>query len=170
MSQTFIDEVSRVVVLRRKGRAGMLGLCPFHRERTPSFYIDTEHDRFHCFGCGVQGTRDEFATHLAQRGLTPLSAIVVPPRAMKWGPWRFDAEAFELFGPHSYAIDLERCTDSANVLDWILQIARKDWATDEVLAHLVRALDAIFDLQRTMCADGVDTRIDPYAVEKFTRG
>jgi len=30
-------------------------LCPFHKERTPSFNIDTNKNRFRCFGCGVSG-------------------------------------------------------------------------------------------------------------------
>ena len=33
----------------------MVGLCPFHGEKTPSFNINTENGYFHCFGCGVGG-------------------------------------------------------------------------------------------------------------------
>ena len=42
------------VTLRRRGR-NMVGLCPFHGEKTPSFNIYTENGSFYCFGCGVGG-------------------------------------------------------------------------------------------------------------------
>lgn len=44
----------RGVVLRRKGRQ-LYALCPFHKEKTPSFTISPERGLFHCFGCGVGG-------------------------------------------------------------------------------------------------------------------
>ena len=46
--------VSQYVSLRRCGR-NMVGLCPFHGEKTPSFNIYTENGSFYCFGCGVGG-------------------------------------------------------------------------------------------------------------------
>jgi DNA primase len=36
------------------------GLCPFHDERTPSFSVNAEHKRYHCFGCGESGDCIEF--------------------------------------------------------------------------------------------------------------
>ena len=50
-----ITEVaSSYVNLKRHGR-NMVGLCPFHGEKTPSFNIYTENRSFYCFGCGVGG-------------------------------------------------------------------------------------------------------------------
>lgn len=46
--------VSGYVKLRRTGR-NLVGLCPFHGEKTPSFYLYPESDSFYCFGCGVGG-------------------------------------------------------------------------------------------------------------------
>ena len=40
--------------LKKVGR-NFRGLCPFHTEKTPSFYVNTELNRFKCFGCGVSG-------------------------------------------------------------------------------------------------------------------
>src|SRR5882757_5941200 len=48
------DLVGRRVRLTRKGRE-YAGLCPFHNEKTPSFYVVDDKNFFHCFGCGAHG-------------------------------------------------------------------------------------------------------------------
>ena len=48
------EVISSYVTLKRRGR-NMVGLCPFHGEKTPSFNIYTETDSFYCFGCGASG-------------------------------------------------------------------------------------------------------------------
>ncbi|HIS68404.1 MAG TPA: DNA primase [Candidatus Gallacutalibacter stercoravium] len=48
------EVVSGYVNLKRRGR-NMVGLCPFHGEKTPSFNIYPENGSFYCFGCGVGG-------------------------------------------------------------------------------------------------------------------
>ena len=48
------DVVSSYVNLKRRGR-NMVGLCPFHSEKTPSFNIYSENGSFYCFGCGAGG-------------------------------------------------------------------------------------------------------------------
>jgi DNA primase len=52
--------VSRRVKLTRRGRE-LAGLCPFHHEKTPSFYVVEDKDFFHCFGCGAHGDAIGFA-------------------------------------------------------------------------------------------------------------
>src|SRR5438270_3703860 len=47
--------VGRRVKLKRKGRV-FWGLCPFHKEKSPSFKVDNERRNYHCFGCGAGGT------------------------------------------------------------------------------------------------------------------
>jgi DNA primase len=46
--------VGRRVKLTRRGREHA-GLCPFHHEKTPSFYVVDDKNFFHCFGCGAHG-------------------------------------------------------------------------------------------------------------------
>ena len=54
MRNDITDVASNYVNLKRRGR-NMVGLCPFHGEKTPSFNIYTENGSFFCFGCGVGG-------------------------------------------------------------------------------------------------------------------
>jgi hypothetical protein len=63
-------------------------------------------------------------------------------------------------GYAEYEVDLERCRTAAEILDWIAQVAGKNWATDQILADLVRALDDVFSLQSTVCPFGNARRID----------
>ena len=48
------DIVSGYVQLKRRGK-NLVGLCPFHNEKTPSFTLYPENGSFYCFGCGAGG-------------------------------------------------------------------------------------------------------------------
>ncbi|WP_439545697.1 DNA primase [Sandarakinorhabdus sp.] len=71
LSPAFLDElrarvpvsgvVGRRVKLTRAGRE-MKGCCPFHNEKTPSFYVNDDKGFYHCFGCGVHGDVIRFLT------------------------------------------------------------------------------------------------------------
>lgn len=57
MRNSITEVVAPYVSLKRNGR-NMVGLCPFHGEKTPSFNIydeNTDNAHFYCFGCGVGG-------------------------------------------------------------------------------------------------------------------
>ncbi|HEY8181205.1 MAG TPA: DNA primase [Thermoanaerobaculia bacterium] len=49
-----VDFVSQVTPLKLAGKS-YKGLCPFHREKTPSFHVDRAKGLFYCFGCGTGG-------------------------------------------------------------------------------------------------------------------
>lgn len=49
------------------------GLCPFHKEKTPSFSVNVWGQYFHCYGCGVSGNVVGFVSKY--RGLTGIEAI-----------------------------------------------------------------------------------------------
>ena len=48
------NTISQYVILKRRGK-NLVGLCPFHSEKTPSFTVYPENGSFYCFGCGVGG-------------------------------------------------------------------------------------------------------------------
>ena len=50
-----IDVANSYISLKKKGNS-YFGLCPFHREKTPSFAISQDKQIYHCFGCGEGGT------------------------------------------------------------------------------------------------------------------
>ncbi|GAB6118079.1 DNA primase [Thermoanaerobacter brockii subsp. lactiethylicus] len=49
-----IDVISEYVELKKAGKE-FKGLCPFHREKTPSFMVSQEKQVYHCFGCNASG-------------------------------------------------------------------------------------------------------------------
>ncbi len=49
-----VDFVSQVTPLKVAGKS-YKGLCPFHREKSPSFHVDRVKGLFYCFGCGTGG-------------------------------------------------------------------------------------------------------------------
>ncbi len=51
---TLSDIVGKRIRLIRAGRE-FKGCCPFHKEKTPSFYVNDDKKFFHCFGCGAHG-------------------------------------------------------------------------------------------------------------------
>ncbi|WP_019592226.1 DNA primase [Thioalkalivibrio sp. ALRh] len=67
--QAFIDEllersdivevIQRRVSLKKAGRE-FAACCPFHGEKTPSFYVSPQKQFYHCFGCGAHGTAISF--------------------------------------------------------------------------------------------------------------
>ncbi|MDI4632286.1 DNA primase [Pelomonas sp. V22] len=54
-----VDVVGRHVELK-KGGANLMGLCPFHGEKSPSFSVSPSKQFYHCFGCGVNGNAISF--------------------------------------------------------------------------------------------------------------
>lgn len=49
-----LETIGRVVSLKKGGKSYQ-GLCPFHQEKTPSFHVYAESQRYHCFGCQKDG-------------------------------------------------------------------------------------------------------------------
>lgn len=58
-----VDLVGRYVGLKRSGK-NFSACCPFHSERTPSFYVNPERRSYKCFGCGVWGSGIDFIMQL----------------------------------------------------------------------------------------------------------
>ncbi|MEZ5105660.1 MAG: DNA primase [Draconibacterium sp.] len=79
------DVVSDFVTLRKRG-VNMLGLCPFHNEKTPSFTVSPAKGIFKCFGCGKGGNSVNFI--MEHENLTY-------PEALKWLAKKYHIEVVE---------------------------------------------------------------------------
>jgi DNA primase len=114
--QTFIDEliaradivevIGARVQLKKAGRE-YKACCPFHNEKTPSFWVSPDKQFFHCFGCGKHGTvlgflmdHDHLAFPEAVEELATRLSLEVPHEggAAPGGARRADESLYELTG------------------------------------------------------------------------
>jgi hypothetical protein len=77
-SLSVVSYIGSYVRLQKVG-SRWRGLCPFHQEKTPSFYVSDEYKRFHCFGCQSKGDLIDFVQKVD--GLTTNEAIQLLRRA-----------------------------------------------------------------------------------------
>jgi len=67
-----VDVVGRHVELKRGG-ANLMGLCPFHAEKSPSFSVSPSKQFYYCFGCGASGDAIRFLTE--HNGMSFVEAV-----------------------------------------------------------------------------------------------
>lgn len=101
--------VGRRVRLARKGRE-FEGLCPFHNEKSPSFFVNDEKAFYHCFGCGAHG--DVIGFVIQMEGLSFPDAVT--QLAAQAG---MEIPQTERFDPveRDHLADLRRATQAACV-------------------------------------------------------
>lgn len=80
-----VEVVSEFVTLRKSG-SNYKGLCPFHDEKTPSFYVSPARGTCHCFGCGKGGTPVGFIMEHEQ---------MTYPEALRWLARKYHIEIKE---------------------------------------------------------------------------
>ncbi len=80
-----VDVVSEFVTLRKSG-ANYKGLCPFHNERTPSFYVSPARGICHCFSCGKGGNPVGFIMEHEQ---------MTYPEALRWLAKKYNIQIAE---------------------------------------------------------------------------
>ncbi len=97
-----VDVVSSYVNLKRRGR-NMVGLCPFHSEKTPSFNLYPENGSFYCFGCGAGGDVITFIRRIenldymeAIRFLAQRAGLQVPENQVDDGLAKLKATILEI--------------------------------------------------------------------------
>ena len=80
-----VEVVSEFVTLRKSG-SNYKGLCPFHDEKTPSFYVSPARGTCHCFGCGKGGNPVGFIMEHEQ---------MTYPEALRWLARKYHIEIKE---------------------------------------------------------------------------
>ena len=63
LANDIVDVISQYVSLKRSGR-NFFGLCPFHKEKSPSFSVSVDRQYFHCFGCHKGGDVFTFVSEI----------------------------------------------------------------------------------------------------------
>lgn len=83
-----VVQISEFVTLKKAGK-NYLGLCPFHKEKTPSFTVNPDKQIFYCFGCGEGGNIISFLMKINQmtfpeavRHLAAKTGVVIPEKTM----------------------------------------------------------------------------------------
>ena len=64
-----VKVISEKVTLTKRGKS-LIGLCPFHDEKTGSFFFRPEHGHYHCFSCGESGNVIGFTMKVKGVGFT----------------------------------------------------------------------------------------------------
>jgi len=62
-----VDFLSRYMQLKRSGK-NYKGLCPFHNEKTPSFFVSSDEQLYNCFGCDAGGSVITFVSEMENLG------------------------------------------------------------------------------------------------------
>lgn len=122
-----VEVIGRAVPLRRSGNKH-IGLCPFHREKTPSFQVDAENQLYYCFGCATGG--DVLSFVMKHQNITFMDAV------------KFLAERYNIPLPS---------TDQAEGDSSLLEAGRKE--REEILAAIECAA-VFFHGQLRMSAEG----------------
>lgn len=81
-----VEEVVADFVSLKKRGTNMIGLCPFHNEKTPSFYVSPTKGIYKCFGCGKAGNSVNFIMEHEQLNY---------PEALKWLAKKYNIEIEE---------------------------------------------------------------------------
>ncbi len=67
------DLIKKNIALKQRDKSNFIGLCPFHKEKTPSFNISDDKGFYHCFGCGKNG--DIFSYVMEMENISFLDAL-----------------------------------------------------------------------------------------------
>jgi DNA primase len=132
--QTFIDDliarsdivelIGSRVPLKKKGRE-FSACCPFHNEKTPSFWVSPDKQFYHCFGCGAHGTvlgflmnYDRLSFPEAIEDLAQRLGIELPKEAQGVSGQRVGDDLYDLMDQVAkhYALLLKRDTRASKYL------------------------------------------------------
>ncbi len=109
---SIVEIISNYVSLKKIG-INHKGLCPFHNEKTPSFFVNEERKFFHCFGCGASGDvftflmkHDNLSFQEAARQLAQKTGVALPEKPLSPQERKKRSEREELFAINKRAAKL----------------------------------------------------------------
>jgi DNA primase len=147
------------VELRRSGKE-LVGLCPFHDDRHPSFSVSFEKEKWHCFGCQAGGDIVTFVMRIENidyKSALKMLGREQPPKPPKPRPeveWAKDT----LLRVNAVLRDINQCLRLAEKLEWqeeinllsreyeILETIADDLANPRAVPHLFNKKDSLENL------------------------
>jgi len=69
-----------------------------------------------------------------------------------------------------YEIDLETCTNNAEVMDWIFQVESKAWINSHLMGLVIAALNIALRPQQNLCSCGMDKTVEADAIRHIVTG
>src|SRR5580658_5932564 len=107
------DVVGEFVTLKKRG-ANLLGLCPFHNEKTPSFNVNPARNIYKCFGCGKAGGPVQFLMDYQQMSF---------PDALRYLAKKYNIEIEEKFdeGEQREQIEKQNLAESIHIANGYAQ-------------------------------------------------
>jgi len=118
--------VSGHINLKKAGR-NYLGLCPFHKEKTPSFTVSPDKQIFYCFGCGEGGNAVSFLMKVnsmtfpeAIRHLAVKAGVVIPEKVLT-------PEEKQSFGAREQLVGLNRLVGAYYTRNLFSPAGKKGW-------------------------------------------
>ena len=122
-----IDIIGEYVRLERSGKE-YRGLCPFHREKTPSFYVNPDTGLYHCFGCGASGNIFRFIMDIEGVDFKEALRILARKAGIELGEPREQKEIFVLtkFAEYLHRILLNTKNPALEYVKSIRKLKDKD--------------------------------------------
>ena len=109
-----LDTINERIEIKKVGSKYM-GRCPFHDEKTASFYVFTDSEKYHCFGCGAHGDEIDFIQKFHQVDFQEALKILGIDSKFKPDPlkrkrkFKLDRILFEVIW--------DKCKEDAGVID-----------------------------------------------------
>lgn len=130
-SVNIVDVIGEVVNLTRAGR-NYIGLCPFHKEKTPSFNVIEDKQFFHCFGCGKSGDVYKFLEEYRQISFLESVHLVAERAGI---PLQVETQQvqFKPKNPNQVLIDIHK--DAAKFYNAVLKTTKEGQEAKAYLAQ-----------------------------------
>jgi DNA primase len=153
-----VDVVSSYIPIKRAGRS-FKACCPFHNEKTPSFFVNPEKQIWHCFGCGAGGSVFNFVMQYervsfpeAARALAAKAGIAVPERGGRREQEGESKDALYRLNDFAAAWFRKQLTATAPGTA-VLEYLRKRGMSDDLIEHFwlgfaPESRDALFKAAR----------------------
>ncbi|PIE33731.1 DNA primase [candidate division KSB3 bacterium] len=102
-----VDVISEYVALEQTGQ-NYKGLCPFHREKTPSFVVSPAKQFFHCYGCGAGGNVFSFLIQHEKYSFPEAVQVLAARLGIRLPEKKHDAKAAQQFKRHEVLRHIHR--------------------------------------------------------------